>query len=293
VPERADALGSDDGGNVDLGVSALTRRDRLERIASAERDRRAGRVDLAIAVLGEGREWPARVVIALARLPKTEGALSRTILEQSLDDWAAESGLESLSPAQAIEEAATEKEASETSQASSALDGPDAAWPVEAPTSHSEDLAAPLEHDELERAFAEAEAQTDEMLDVNEVAQRILADEPLGLAELSEDAFEPIDSGMAHATEPDPGEDALERMTASPTDAAWAAPSIWPTGAVDAEADALDGLRDEGRSGRRAHDFFDADPISSEEEFSSRNAILATLERWLGNLEKGKAGRTR
>ena len=72
-----------------------------------------------------------------------------------------------------------------------------AAWPVEAPTSHADDLAAPLEYDELERAFAQAEAQTDEMLDVNEVAQRVLADEPMGLAELSEEAFEPIDSGMA------------------------------------------------------------------------------------------------
>ena len=93
--------------------------------------------------------------------------------------------------------------------------------------------------------------------------------------------------------EPDPGDDASERMAASPTDAAWAAPSIWPTGVVDAETDALDGLRDVGRSARRAQVFVDADPVSSEEEVSSRNAILATLERWLANLEKGKAGRTR
>ncbi len=275
---------------MDLGVSALTRRDRLERIAAAERDRRAGRVDLAIAVLGEGREWPARVILALARLPETEGARARAILEQSLDDWAAESGLASLSPSPVIEEPAI---TSEDSDETDTRDDVDAAWSSQAPASVADDLAAPLAHDELERAFAEAEAQTDEMLDVNEVARRILADEPLGLAELSEDAFEPIDFGAAHATEHEPGADELERFAASRTDAAWAAPPIWPTGADAAEADALEGPGDEARAARLAGDFIDRDSAPSEEEISSRDAILATLERWLGNLEKSKAGRAR
>ena len=275
---------------MDLGVSALTRRDRLERIAAAERDRRAGRVDLAIAVLGEGHEWPARVILALARLPENEGEQARAILEQSLDDWAAESGLEGLSPAQAIEETAQPHDRSEVSESADAADAP---WPVEAPPSPPDELAAPFEHDELERAFAEAEAQTDEMLDVNEVAQRILADEPLGLAELSEDAFEPIDSGVAHATEAAPRDDAVGRSVAGATDAAWAAPSIWPTGAADVQAEVFEGLQDEARSASAVGSAVAAEPRSCEGEISSRDAILATLERWLGNLEKSRAGRTR
>ena len=65
------------GVGVELGYSALTRRDRLERIATAERDRRAGRIDMAVAILGEPTEWPARAVLALARLPESEGEATR------------------------------------------------------------------------------------------------------------------------------------------------------------------------------------------------------------------------
>ena len=85
------------GVGVELGYSALTRRDRLERIATAERDRRAGRIDMAVATLGEPTEWPARAVLALARLPEGEGKATRRVLESGLDAWAEELGLDPLS----------------------------------------------------------------------------------------------------------------------------------------------------------------------------------------------------
>ena len=196
---------------MELEVSAWTRRDRLERIAAAERDRRAGRTDLALAALGEGTEWPARLVLALARLPEEEGADAREILQATLDDWAAETGLASLDPAAEPIEAEPASEVAEVESAEEAADvvEADRAEPVEeaselvvdavadesdfvvdavaeesdlvvdAVEALDEDLLAPIEHDELERAFAEAEAQTDEMHDVNDVAERVLMDEPL------------------------------------------------------------------------------------------------------------------
>ncbi len=148
------------GGHVELGYSSLTRRERLERIATAERDRRAGRVDVAIAALGEASEWPARVVLALARLPDFEAAETRQILEEGLDEWASEVGLQPF----------------------------DDLW-----SSPELDLEPPIEYDELERAFAEAEAQTDEMHSANHVAERILMDEPIGLAEFEGDLDAPLD----------------------------------------------------------------------------------------------------
>ena len=54
-------------------------------------------------------------------------------------------------------------------------------------------LGLPIEHAELERAFAEAEAQTDEMHSANHVAERILMDEPIGLAEFEGDLDAPLD----------------------------------------------------------------------------------------------------
>jgi hypothetical protein len=145
---------------VELGNSALTRRERLERIAMAERDRRAGRIAVAVAAIGEPSEWPARVVLALARLPEFEGAETRQFLEEGLDLWAMEVGLA----------------------------------PFGEPSSQTESsLDRPIEHSELERAFAEAEAQTDEMHDANRVAERILMDEPVGLAELDGDMIPPLE----------------------------------------------------------------------------------------------------
>jgi hypothetical protein len=58
--------------------------------------------------------------------------------------------------------------------------------PLESETS---ELDHPIDHIELERAFDEAEAQTDEMHGANDVAERILMNEPIGLAELDGDAL--------------------------------------------------------------------------------------------------------
>jgi len=218
---------------MELGVSVLTRRDRLERIASAERDRRAGRIELAIAALGEGTEWPARVILALAKLAEDEGDETRALLVRSLDDWAAESRLDPLDP----------------------LDRPSE---VEAalPENGVGDLDSPIEHDELERAFAQAEAQTDEMLDVNRVAERVLMDEPVSLAELSGDELLPMDHAAGLADEP----------------------AYEPAGgeSLDARENGLEAL---GGSGL------------AEEGEPLRGAILATLEKWLVNLEDSRAGR--
>jgi hypothetical protein len=136
---------------VDPEISSWTRRERLERIAAAERDRRAGRTALARASLGEAVEWPARIVMALLRLPAEEGIQAREILESALDDWAIQSGLAVLDP-----------------------------WPPREAAS----FAAPIESEELDRAFAQAEVQADEMLDVNRVAEHVLMSVPLDLAEV-------------------------------------------------------------------------------------------------------------
>jgi hypothetical protein len=145
---------------VELGYSSLTRRERLERIAMAERDRRAGRVEVAVATLGEALEWPARAVFALARLPEGEAAETRQILEEGLDLWLAEVGLAGFEE------------------------------PIGTP---STGFDRPIENSELEFAFAEAEAQTDEMHSANHVAARVLMDEPIGLAELGGDMLAPIE----------------------------------------------------------------------------------------------------
>lgn len=165
---------------MELGVSVLTRRERLERIASAERDRRAGRIDWAIAALGEGVEWPARIVLALAKLPADEGDETRSVLVRSLDDWAAENGLDPLDvPVEAEMEVAE-------------------------PEPEVGDLDSPIGHEEFERAFEQAEAQTDEMHDVNRVAERVLMDEPVGLAELAGDELLPMDHGLGELGEGNP-----------------------------------------------------------------------------------------
>lgn len=344
---------------MELEVSAWTRRDRLERIAAAERDRRAGRTGLALAAVGAGGEWPARLVLALAKLPEDEGADARAILEAALDDWASQSSLGSLDPDAATPEAApaptaptaptartapttpasptapivqpevvvaepaegdqvelsaAEREASEDGGAPSTtgparherdlvgdavdtldedlLAAPSAPRVADAPETRvdaeacdagfeGDALERPIEIDELERAFAEAEAQTDEMHDVNEVAERVLSDEPIGLAELvgdvdyvrERDDLHDRGGGGDRNDPGDPDDEIEEAGSASSlqTDAAWASAPIWP------EPSASEPPRGETRPGpaeeRRAED---VDPPRAE--------VIATLERWLENI---------
>ena len=205
----------------------------------AERDRRAGRVDVAVASLGEPTEWPARVVLALARLSDSDTGETRRILEEGLDVWAEEVGLDSLdeSPFENIEPA------------------------FEASASA---LETPIDNSELERAFAEAEAQTDEMHDVNQVAERVLMSESIGLAALAGDDLVPSDD---HVGERDEmlsdvfGMDAAVAPNATPTDL-----SSSP------------------------------EPFESEQQDASlspsRGVVLETLSRWLQNIEDGRARRT-
>ncbi|MCP4906673.1 MAG: hypothetical protein GY910_16990 [bacterium] len=241
-----------------MGISAWTRRDRLERIASAERDRRAGRIDLAIAVLGEGTEWPARVVLSLTRLAPDEGAEARAILERGLDDWAAESGIDPLDP-----DAASGVAGSVGSE-------------VEAG-----DLDSPIEPDEFERAFAQAEAQTDEMRDVNRVAEQILSDEPAGLEEIEGQELAPGDRGPGEVDPPAAAAAGVEsRMTE--TDAVWSDTAGWlePTAAAAFSEDS-GAWRDEESIGFR----------TAGGGRPSREVVVATLERWLVNLDESKLGR--
>lgn len=294
---------------MELGVSAWTRRDRLERIASAERDRRAGRVELALAVLGEGTEWPARVVMALARLPRDEGAETRVLLEQSLDAWAAECGLDPLG---AFETSGAREPASAPEPADARSDAMESAETL--PAASVEPLAAPLEHDELERAFAEAEAQTDEMHSVNTVAERVLLGEELGDDDFADSGLVPVEAPFAARDESDETTGEARRAVASeqtdpvdPVDAAWGAAPIWP------EPRAFDSFREEAEALRADFDAIapdaasapsaagtkaaandvDADTLGEPGLASgrSRATVLATLERWLVNLEKSRAGR--
>lgn len=204
----------------------------------AERDRRAGRVEVAVAALGEATEWPARTVLALARLPEFEAAETRQILEEGLEAWAAEVGLEPFD--ELIE-------------------------------SVSPELDSPIDNDELDRAFAEAEAQTDEMHSANHVAARILMDEPIGLAEFggdllesAEETNEPIGNDASIHTGMDAGFDAdVNADIHTEIDAAM----------VEDPAPA------------------DAGPPGSLQPKTQE--VLATLERWLQNLEGTSARRAR
>lgn len=168
-------------GRNDSGAGHHPRRDRLERIANAERDRRAGRTGMAIAALGEPAEWPARVVMALSKWPTADGAEARQILEEGLDLWAEDLALGSLDhfPGEAPEPTGEAPE--EHGEA------PETAEPTLG------DLASPIEAAELDFAFETAETEVESMRDVNDVAAEILADEPVGLAELSGDVIESTD----------------------------------------------------------------------------------------------------
>jgi hypothetical protein len=231
---------------VELGYSVLTRRERLERIAMAERDRRAGRVEVAVAALGEATEWPARAVLALAKLPEFEAAETRRILEEGLDAWAAEAGLE---PFEELIESA------------------------------SPELDSPIDNDELDRAFAEAEAQTDEMHSANHVAARILMDEPIGLAEFGDDPLESADE----TNEPIAVDASVELGTAVDLDADLNSDfDVDVDAGIDSEMDAA-----------IAEDPAPADAEPSGSLQPKAQEILATLERWLQNLEGMSKGRTR
>lgn len=147
----------------DAGGLGRPRRARLERIANAERDRRAGRTGMAIAAIGEPVEWPARVVVALAGWPRSNGAASRRLLEEGLDLWAIDFQLGSL-------DAPVVSPPAKESHSTTPID---------------DDLSLPIGAGELDQAFALAQAEVESMRDVNSVAERVLAEEPLGLAELS------------------------------------------------------------------------------------------------------------
>lgn len=190
--------------------AAGMRRERRHRIANAERDRRAGRVQMAIAAIGEPSEWPSRVVLALARLPEAEGAETRRLLEEGLEIWARETGLEAFESGLELD----------LDLDRSGIRDPEL----------DRMLDRPFDPIELDRAFAEAEAEVENMHDVNRVAERVLLDEPSGLAELAGES--------------------LERAS---------------------------------------------DPSETSEPMGDTSRVwrVATLERWLQNLEQRRAGRTR
>ena len=285
---------------MELEVSTWTRRERLERIAEAERDRRAGRVEVALASLGEATEWPARLVLALAKLADNEGAAAREILEATLDDWAAETGLDPLDPEAVADQATLAEEeavsADDEAEPELVVDPEDVleedllSPPVavaaqdNAGLEHAIDspgaLGAPIEFDELERAFAEAEAQIDEMHDVNDIAGRVLDAEPLGLAELDGNAFEGIDDDLGEIDPHYAAERFADAASVEPpvTDAAWAAAPIWPE--LIANDSAAAGVEPITNS---------LDETHAPGDRPSRALVLNTLERWLENIRAGRA----
>jgi len=224
-----------------MSSSILMRRDRLERIAMAERDRRAGRSEVAVASIGEATEWPARVVLALAKMPEGEASDARQILEEGLDLWAEESDLDRLDEI---------------------LSDPDIEDYEPALDASESDLERPIDNNELERAFEEAEAQVDEMHDVNQVAARVLMDESMDLAAMAGDDLVPAA----------PSEDLIGVAEEMPGDVfgmdAALVPESSPIVREEAEAEFVEN---------------DSDP--------SRTIILATLSRWLGNIQAGNERR--
>ncbi|HEB90164.1 MAG TPA: hypothetical protein ENI85_11380 [Deltaproteobacteria bacterium] len=227
------------------------RRDRVERIATAERDRRAGRLEIAAAAIGEPAEWPARVVLALVHLSGDEPEKAHRLLEEGLDSWASEMGLGALDPVSA-----------------GRVDEPEAA--KEAPLDAH--LDRPFDSFELDRAFAEAQTQTEEMRNVNHVAERVLMDEPVGLAELSDEPLMPIEAletdGPSLEEEMDAAFVAGEaELAGAPFGGVASASTIPPGPAAEPIGPSVD-------AGRPSH-----------------AVVLATLERWLENLERLRAGR--
>ena len=249
--------------NPDLGVAGLTRRERLERIANAERDRRQGREAVAAAAIGEPNEWPARVVLALSRMDASDEIAARHLLEEGLDRWARDMGLAALDAPQPVEpedETSGEEEAAQAEQGEESLWGEDV-LPVER-------LPDPLDSFELDRAFAEAEADVEAMHDVNFVASRVLMEEPIGLAELSGEAIE----GTCAALDLSEG-----GPEAPPPLADDDGPGLWHVPSSEGPA-GIEGTSGPGRPGG---------------DRPSRALVLATLERWLHNLERRRLERRR
>ncbi|MEZ4330672.1 MAG: hypothetical protein R3F35_02895 [Myxococcota bacterium] len=246
---------------MELGRSAWIRRERLERIATAERDRRAGRTALAIAALGEAVEWPARAVLALALLPEAEGAHTRRILEEGLDQWAQESGLPALDESIVGSGAAAASIPATVASVEPAMAAL-AIGPSERVTrgGFQIELDRPIEPGELERAFAEAEAQVEEMHDVNEVAAGVLFDGAFDALDVGEDDLDPLERS-ARASMAETGSRSMDAACV-------------PERPSDASA-AMSGKEIGGRRG------------------ASRAFVLATLERWLENLERARSERIR
>lgn len=266
---RAGAFEVEDGGNMNessgergsTGYSSLTRRERLERIATAERDRRAGRIELALATIGEPVEWPARAVVAICRLPADE-ADARRVLEEGLDLWAREAGLGDLDADRAASAHPSRSVGADVSEAvylRAATGRPEDQMDPIGLLAHLEQadrdaeasLDAPLDPTELERAFEQAEADVEAMHDVNDVAEQVLMNEAVAdddLAQLAGDELIPVD----------PEDQAPDTLGMDAAYVAASDPDVAPA--------------DEG----------DADETQ---------AILATLESWLINLERRKAGR--
>ncbi len=215
----------------------LMRRDRLERIAMAERDRRAGRSEVAVASLGEPTEWPARVVLALTKMPAGEASDARQILEEGLDLWAEESDLDSLDEI---------------------LSDPDIEDYEPAFDGSASDLERPIDNSELERAFDEAEAQVAEMHDVNHVAARVLTDESMDLGSIAGDDLVPIA----------PSEDLIGVGDELLDDVFGMDAALVP------EPVLVHGESEEAET-----------ELVGNDSDSSRPIILATLSRWLGNIQ--------
>lgn len=250
---------------MELGRSAWIRRERLERIATAERDRRAGRHALAIAALGEAEEWPARAVLALCLLPEGEGAHARRVLEDGLDQWALESGLEPLAAVDSLELSLRIEAPGPTTATMSASEStpPSDVEPRrDAFAAFQVELDRPIEAGELERAFAEAEAQVDEMHDVNRVAESVLFDAPFEGAELLEEELDPLEESARAA---------LAKARPRPMDAASVPATSVP----------------------RARSAVQDEALVSRDGRPSRAVVLATLERWLQNLERSRLERMR
>jgi hypothetical protein len=245
------------------GNASMTRRERLERIANAERDRRAGLREVAIATIGQPVEWPARVVLALALLDDQDGE-PRRLLEEGLDLWARDAGLGELGELNRSHEddADVEGTVAESAEPAEVADAPSnfdplgfdlAAHPLE------DDLESPVDLEELDRAFAEAEADVESMHNVNEVAERVLLDEPVGFDELAGEALTPVDEVDEFAVDAPPDNLGMDAAYVAASADHWSADER----AMN-ETEALD---------------------------ARRRATLATLESWLHNLQDRRAGR--